>query len=152
MFLHSTPTAPGADGFAQGLSEGHEDVVDGNPPFGREFFPEGHFRGIRIFSVYVSETVGNPVHVGVHAYAGFPIPQRDDEVGCLAAHTGELEEFIQIIGNAAAVLVDEDTTYRSNVFCLCLIEADRIDEFLYFPGREFQHGPGRVGLGKEASR
>ena len=35
--------------------------------------------------------------VGVHADAGFPVSQRDDEVGRFAAHAGQCEQFVQIV-------------------------------------------------------
>lgn len=147
--LDRASAAPRADGFAQRLAEGDEDVVDGNPPFFGEFLSESHLGLFGCFGLDVSQPVGDAVDVGVDADAEFVVSEGEDEVGCLPADAGEGEEFVQVVGDTAAVLFDEDATDAPYVFGFRFVEPDGIDELLYLFGSEFEDGLGCFGFFKK---
>jgi hypothetical protein len=149
MLLHLTLTAPGTDWAAEGLAEGHEDIVDGNPPFGRQRVPEYCFGFIRRTGFYITEAVADTVHMGVHADPGLAESQCYDEIGRFPADARKAEKRVQVIRDFSIIVIQKETADGKNGVRLAFVKSHRIDILPDFSGRQPQHGAGSLRLLKE---
>lgn len=79
----------GGDRDADILTEGNEEIVDGEPIFFRKYFTKCKFGLVRILCFHISPAIGNPVNVGIHTDAGFLVSQSYYQICRLAAYAIE---------------------------------------------------------------
>ena len=87
MRIYSTYAAFGGDRDTEVLTVGNEEIVDGEPILLRKFFTECKFGLVRVLRLYISPTIGNPMYMSIHTYAGFFVPQGHYQIRRLAPHT-----------------------------------------------------------------
>ena len=86
-----------------------------------------------------TEALRKPRHVRIHDDSNADIKGiAQNDIGGLAAHPGQFDQFLHRPGDMAAVLLDKRPTCRLNVFRLVAIKADASY------GR-FKFGGGRLG-------
>ncbi len=97
----------GADWTANSLTERDQHVVDFDPVFGRELFPQGELSLLRSLCGDVSPAVDNSMHMGVDADAGLIVSKGDDEIGGFPPHPLQFHDFIDFVRHAALIFLDE---------------------------------------------
>jgi len=85
------------------LSKGHQQIIDIKPVFLWQLFPELAFCLLRGFGRNVSPSVANSVHMGINTDTRFAEAERHHQIGGLAPHPFEFQEFIDIIRNVTGV-------------------------------------------------
>ena len=94
--------------------------------------------------------VADTEQVSVHRDGRLLEPDVEDHIGRLAADAGEGFEGFPIVGDFAAVLVEENLGEGKDVLGLTAIEADGFDQFGDLFNAQGDHGGGRGGEFEEA--
>ena len=129
------------NGFADVLAPGNQEVVEFDPILHWQLLSErelGLFRGL---CFHIAQSIGNSVHVSVHAYTGLAETKSDHEISRLSAHALEFEQLVQIVRDPTSILVQEVLAYLAYCSSLGAIEAYRIDQSL-----DFVFGEGKESL------
>src|SRR5581483_12513138 len=82
-----------------------EEVVDLDPVLWREFAAQRHFGLFGSFSFDIVPSVGNAMHMRVYADSRLLITKSDDEIRRFTTHTFERQQFVNFVGDAAAVFI-----------------------------------------------
>ena len=106
---------------------------------------EGLFHRQRGLAWRKASTVADAKKVGVHRNGWLLEPDIQDHIGGLAADARERFEGFAIVGDFAAVLVDENLAEGKDVLGFAAEEADRLDEFGDLFHAQRHHGFGRGG-------
>ena len=91
IYTNLANAAFGGDRDTEVLSVGNEEIVDGKPIFLRKFFAECKFSLVRVLRLYIPQTVGNPMYVGIHTDTRFFVPQGYYQIRRLASHTVQFQ-------------------------------------------------------------
>lgn len=92
-----TGAAHGRNGLADFPAEKDQECVVNDPVFAGKFGAKRHFRFIRRFGHYITQTVGNAMHMRIHTDAVFSVSQRDDQVCRFSSDALDAQEIIQIV-------------------------------------------------------
>ncbi len=87
IYTNLANAAFGGDGDTDVLTVSNEEIVDGKPILFGEFLTECKFSLVRILRFDIPPTVGNPMYVSIHTYAGFFVPQGYHQIRRFASHT-----------------------------------------------------------------
>ncbi len=100
----------------------------------------------------ITPAICDSVNMRVHADAGDAEPKCDDQVGGFATNTGEFKEAFEVGGDAPIIFLHEDGANLFDVFCLCVVKSDGVNDFCNLLLREVEHILRRAGKGEEAHR
>ena len=70
------------------------------------------------------------MHVGIHTDTGLTVSQGDNKVCGFSSYTLEFEEFVDLVGNSAFILLDKRPRDIENGSGLITVESDRVDSLL----------------------
>jgi hypothetical protein len=135
-------SAHGRDRSAEVLAERDEEIVIFDPVALGQLRTQGELALFRVLGFDIPPAVGDTMHMGVDADAGLAVAERDDEVRGLAPDTLQLQKLVNLVRDAAAVIVDQRAAEVADHFCLRMIKADGKDRLL-----DFRHGEARHRLG-----
>ena len=130
VHFHRALAAKGGDRATNIPSEGYEQRVEALPIFGGKLGSEGEFGLFRGFRPDVPPSVGNPVHMGVHADAGPVEPQGYDQICGLSTHPLERQQLLDALRDAGMKTSDELPANMQDGPGLVAVEADGVDRLL----------------------
>ena len=143
-------TAFGSDGFADGLAEPHQGLVDPDPVFGgKEFFQVLlHLSGD--LAAAPTQTAGDAEYMGVNGDSWFSQSQRHYQIGGFAAHSRQGDQLIQALWELPQPT--QMVADAQDILCLLSIKPHRIDQFLDFLLPQEGHFLRCVGKGEQFFR
>ena len=122
--------APGGDGYAQILSEGHQDIVVCFPmPFG-QLFTQCEFGFFGSPGLYVSPKIGDSMHVGIHADSVVSKTYRKHQVCRFPPDARKLQQVFHAAGNLSPIILRENSARFEKVLCLRPVESHGINQSL----------------------
>ncbi len=152
IFFHRTPATDRRDGATKILSKGDEEIVVLDPIRFGELIPQRKFCLLRILGANITPAIGNSMHMRVYANARLAIAQCYDQIGGLSAYAFKFQQLVNLIGNSARMVADQNAANLADRFRLGAVEANGEDRSFDGFGREFYHLLRSVGQGKQAMR
>ena len=90
-------------------------MAEGVAFFGRQQFTQLHFDLVGIFGVHQSQPSGNTDAMGIGHHRWLAVNIAADQVGGFAAHTGQLNQFLNRVGNDTVIVIPQHTRHSDDI-------------------------------------
>ena len=124
---HSAARTEWRNGFADSLSEGHEETVELFPVSDRDDFPQSELRLDGRFRRNEAQPIGDSMDVGINTDSILAVTECRNEVGRFSPHPFQQEESFDGVGYFSVVFAKNHSTKISNPFGLDPVKSHGID-------------------------